>query len=179
MRISLKVSSCLIFIKNNTYCYKYNFETSTVQTIQKDSESIIFCLLCCMNCILSVSFSLLFVSVYSFASYPYSSKILQPYVAAAVRMSSDAVSGLSPQSLKLIINNKWWLFINRSRFGFGRRLHMNQPLQLRQCEMFLVCTVVKFQTKIVNLCIGGKRFTDMFSDVYMKSGLNGRPLYII
>ena len=37
---------CLIFIKKDLYGYKFKFGTSTVETLQKDFDLIIFCLLC-------------------------------------------------------------------------------------------------------------------------------------
>ena len=66
---------------------------------------------------------------YTFVSYSYSCKILQPYVAATVRMHSDAVLSsygalLMKQSLKVIVNDKWSTFASA---GFGCRIHVNQP----------------------------------------------------
>ena len=49
-RIRLWVmTNCVTFIKKNIYCYQFYFGTRTVETMQKDFCSIIFCLLCCMN----------------------------------------------------------------------------------------------------------------------------------
>ena len=44
-----RMSNCLIFIKKNSYCYQFNFGIYTLQTMQKDYDLILFCLLCCMN----------------------------------------------------------------------------------------------------------------------------------
>ena len=44
-----RTTNCLIFLKKNIYRYKFNFGTCTVQTMQKDFGSTIFCLLCCMH----------------------------------------------------------------------------------------------------------------------------------
>ena len=65
-----------------------------------------------------------------FASYLYSCKILQPYVAATVRMHSDTVLSstggpVMKTVIKIIVNKKWWFFINNFPFGFGRRLQVN------------------------------------------------------
>ena len=67
---------------------------------------------------------------YTFASYSYGCKILQPYVAATMRMRSDAVLSstgalLMKTLIKIIANNKWSTFASA---GFGGRIHVNQPL---------------------------------------------------
>ena len=68
---------------------------------------------------------------YTFASYSYSCKILQPYVAVTVRMHSNAVlcftgALLIKTVIKIIVNNKWSTFVLA---GIGCRIHVNQPLQ--------------------------------------------------
>ena len=67
---------------------------------------------------------------YMFASYSYGCKILQPYVAATVRMRSDAVLSstgalLIQRVMKIIVSNKWPTFTS---VEFGGRTHLNQPL---------------------------------------------------
>ena len=67
---------------------------------------------------------------YMFASYSYGCKILQPYVAATVRMRFDAVLSstgalLMKTVIKIIVNNKWSTFASAR---FGGWTHVNQPL---------------------------------------------------
>ena len=66
---------------------------------------------------------------YMFASYSYGCKILQPYVAATVRMRSDAILSstgalLMKKVIKIIVNDKWSTFASA---GFGGWIHVNQP----------------------------------------------------
>ena len=61
---------------------------------------------------------------YTFTSYSYSCKILQPYVAPTVRMHSDAVVSSAGSLLMKTVNNKWSTFASA---GFGFRIHVNQP----------------------------------------------------
>ena len=75
---------------------------------------------------------------YSFASYSYISKILQPYVAATdgyipMRYPPGVIllyrcfpNENSHEKLMLI--NKQWFFIKQFRFAFGSWIHVNQPL---------------------------------------------------
>ena len=70
---------------------------------------------------------------YSFASYSYSCKILQLYVAARAQKYSDAVfSSVGASRTKTLIktNARQQIVVllkNHSRFGFGSRVHVNQP----------------------------------------------------
>ena len=61
-------------------------------------------------------------------------KFFQPYVAATVRMNSDAVlsstGALYMKTVKKkIVSNKWSTFASA---GFGCRIHVNQPLNMIQ-----------------------------------------------
>ena len=81
--------SCSYLHKNVIFLVIYfNFKTCTVQTdveISQPNNQVPFMLheLVCHSKVASYP--------YTFASYSYSCKILQPYVAASVRMHSDAV----------------------------------------------------------------------------------------
>ena len=70
------------FHKRNICGQKINFGTSIVQTMQKD-----FCLLCCINW---YSWGIIYTSLRTPTHSLH--KILQPYVAATVRVSSNAIS---------------------------------------------------------------------------------------
>ena len=93
--------------------------------MQKYLIPVINCLLCCMNW-----YSWGVASYrYMFASYSYGCKILQPCVAATVRMRSDAVLSstgalLMKAVIKIIVNNKWSTFASAR---FGGRILVNQP----------------------------------------------------
>ena len=69
---------------------------------------------------------------YTFASYSYSCKSLQPYVAATVRIHSDEVlSSTRALLMKTVMKNNRQQQMVHFRFGWIRfRIHMNQPLQL-------------------------------------------------
>ena len=99
------------------------------RVMQKYLSPVISCLLCCMNWY-SWSNSQIASYPYTFAWYSYCCKILQPYVAATVRMHSDAVLSstcalLMKTVIKIIANNKWSTFASA---GFCGRIHVNQPL---------------------------------------------------
>ena len=77
-----------------------------------------------------------------FASYSYSYKILQPYVAARVRMHSDAVLSstgalLIKTVIKIVVNNKWSTFASA---GFGCRIHVNKRTTLKT-NRFIILTL--------------------------------------
>ena len=115
--------------KHNISCYYYDFKTCTVQTdaeIYQPGNQLSFMLheLVFLGC-----HSQFASYPYTFASYSYSCKILQPYVVATVRMHSDAVSSstntlLMKPVIKIIVNNKWSTF---SSARFCCRVHVNQP----------------------------------------------------
>ena len=73
---------------------------------------------------------------YSFASYSYGCKILQPYVAVTVWMHSDPVfPSIDASGMKTSIKNQYsstnsGFFINNCRLGRTRRIHVNQSLRL-------------------------------------------------
>ena len=74
--------------------------------MQKYLSPVINCLLCCMNWYSSEVPFEVHIIPYTFASYSYSCKILQPYVAAMVWMYSDAVlSSTGAFLMKTIIKN--------------------------------------------------------------------------
>ena len=105
--------------------------------MQKYLSPVINCLLCCMSLYSSGGGGggggWQFASYpYTFTSYSYSCKVLQLYVAATVRMHSDAVLSstgalLIKTVIKIIVNNEWSTFASA---GFGCRIHVNQPLHV-------------------------------------------------
>ena len=81
---------------------------------------------------------------YTLASPSYSCKILQPNVAATVRMHSDVVLSftgvlLIKTVIKIFVNNKWSTFASA---GFGCRIHVNQPLHSKHKNIFLVLLLI-------------------------------------
>ena len=83
--------------------------------MQKYLNPIINCLLCSIGWYSFGGHSQFVSYLYMFASYSYSCKILQPYVAATVRKYSDAVLSsfgalLMKTVIKIIVNNKWSTF---------------------------------------------------------------------
>ena len=72
---------------------------------------------------------------YTFGSYSYSCKILQPYVADTVRMHSNVVlSSNGALLIKTVIeNNRQWSTFASDRFGCW--IHVNQPKHLTSERM--------------------------------------------
>ena len=90
-------------LKHNISCCYLDFKTCTVQTdteISQPGNQLSFML----HELVFLGFHSQFASYpYTFVSYSYSCKILQPYVAAAVRMHSDASTGTL--LMKTVIKN--------------------------------------------------------------------------
>ena len=78
-----------------------------LRLMQTYLSPVINCLLCWMNWLVFLGCHLQFASYpYTFVSYSYSCKILQPYVAATVRMHSDAVlSSSDALVMKTVMEN--------------------------------------------------------------------------
>ena len=94
---------CLVY---NNSCYYFNFKTCAVQSdaeIPQPGNQLSFMLheLVFLECLSQIA-----SYPYKFAPYSYSCKILQPYVAATVRMRSDAVlSSNGALLMKTVIKN--------------------------------------------------------------------------
>ena len=126
--------------------------------MQKHFSMAINCLLCCMSwysCGVHLQFSLCWYTFVSSVSYLHCCKILQPHVAATVRMHSDAVLSsfdalLMKTITKIVANNKWSTFASA---GFVCRIHMNQPLQLCVERCASVSPICRYVLTIINVKI--------------------------
>ena len=115
---------------------------STVQTMQKDFDSIIVCFFMFYEPVFLGYYSHFPSCLYPFTSYSYSCKILQPCVETTVWMHSDSIlsstgATLMKTVIKIIVNNKWWFFINYFRFGLDRQLYENQPLWSKSAKDYV------------------------------------------
>ena len=92
--------------KNNISCYYFDFKTCTFQTdpeIPQPGNRLSFILheLVFLGCHLQIA-----SYPYTFSSYSYGCNILQPYVAATVRIGSDAVlSSTGALLIKTVMKN--------------------------------------------------------------------------